>query len=217
MIYKDRYEAGRILAARLETYAGRDDVLVLGLPRGGVEVAYEVARALDVPLGVLIVRKLGVPGQPELAMGAIASGDVTVINHEIVRQLRIAEAAIEAAVAREARELDRREQLYHLPGAPALDVKAKTVILVDDGLATGATMKAAVAALREKKPARIVVAVPVAARETRDEFRTLADEIICERTPEPFAAVGYWYQNFAQTTDASVRALLEKANAVRAH
>jgi putative phosphoribosyl transferase len=210
MLYRDRAEAGGVLAGMLAKYADRSDVLVLGLPRGGVPVAFEVAQALHAPLDVFMVRKLGVPGQEELAIGAIASGGVCVVNEETARALQIPDSMIEALAAKEQRELDRREQSYR-GDYPALDVRGRTVILIDDGLATGSTMRAAVAALRKQGPERIVVAVPVGAAETCAEFSKEADEAICARTPEPFYAVGLWYGDFSQTTDAEVRALLERA------
>lgn len=210
--FRDRVEAGRLLAERLTAYAGRSDVLVLGLPRGGVPVAYEVARALDVPLDVFVVRKLGVPGHEELAMGAIASGGVIVQNDDVVQSLRIPHHVVEAAAARERRELERRERAYR-DGRPAPNVRGRTVILIDDGLATGSTMRAAVAALRQLGPAQIIVAVPTAAPSTCEEFRQEADECICDITPEPFYAVGLWYEDFSQTTDDEVRDLLKRAAA----
>ncbi len=199
-----------MLAERLVEYAGRPDVLVLALPRGGVPVAYEVARALDVPLDIFVVRKLGVPGHEELAMGAIASGGVTVLNDDVVDALRIPRGLIDAVAARELRELTRRERAYR-NHRPAPLVRGRTVILVDDGLATGSTMRAAVAALRRLGPARIVVAVPTAAPSTCEEFRHEADACVCEITPEPFFAVGCWYEDFSQTTDEEVRDLLERS------
>lgn len=207
--FRDRSEAGQLLAERLIAYAGRPDILVLALPRGGVPVAYEVARALGAPLDVFVVRKLGIPGHEELAMGAIASGGVRVLNDDVVQALHIPERVIEAVAARELRELERRERAYH-GDRPAPDVRNRTVILVDDGLATGSTMRAAVAALRRLGPARIVVAVPTAAPSTCEEFRREADECICQITPEPFHAVGLWYQDFSQTTDDEVRDLLDR-------
>jgi predicted phosphoribosyltransferase len=210
MFFRDRYEAGRILAGKLQHYAGRPDVLVLALPRGGVPVAFEVAQALGAPLDVFLVRKLGVPGHEELAMGALASGGVRVLNEDVVRELDIPAETIEAVTAAEQQELLRREQLYR-DGRPAPDVRGRTVILIDDGLATGSTMRAAVAALREQGPARIVVAVPVAAPSTCREFRDVADDIVCAITPEHFYAVGMWYQDFSQTTDDEVRELLARA------
>ena len=206
-LFRDRRDAGRLLAAKLGTYANRPDVLVLALPRGGVPVAYEVARALGAPLDVFLVRKLGIPGHEELAMGAIASGGGRVLNDEVVRALNIPDRVIDAVAAREAQELARRERLYR-GGRPPLDVRGRTVILVDDGLATGATMQAAVKAVRQQRPARLVVAVPIAPPETCEELRTEADEVICAVTPEPFHAVGLWYQDFSQTTDEEVRDLL---------
>ena len=207
--FRDRSEAGQLLAERLIAYAGRPDILVLALPRGGVPVAYEVARALGAPLDIFVVRKLGIPGHEELAMGAIASGGVRVLNDDVVQALHIPERVIEAVAARELRELERRERAYR-GDRPAPDVRDRTVILVDDGLATGSTMRAAVAALRRLGPARIVVAVPTAAPSTCEEFRREADECICQITPEPFHAVGLWYQDFSQTTDDEVRDLLDR-------
>ncbi|MBX6315989.1 MAG: phosphoribosyltransferase [Isosphaeraceae bacterium] len=208
--YRDRAEAGRQLAQLLTEYAGRPDVLVLALPRGGVPVAYEVARALGAPLDVFLVRKLGVPGREELAMGALASGGLRVLNEEVVQALRISPAVIDRVAAAELEELQRRERAYR-GNRPPPDVRGKTVILIDDGLATGASMRAAVAALRQAGPARIVVAVPVAAAQTCDEFRHDVDQIVCALTPEPFYAVGLWYEDFSQTTDEEVRDLLERA------
>jgi predicted phosphoribosyltransferase len=205
--FADRREAGRVLAKRLRNYAGRPDVLVLGLPRGGVPVASEVARALGTPFDVFVVRKLGAPGHKELAMGAIASGGVVVINEEVVDGLRVSWETIEEEIVRERWELARREQLYR-GDRPALQVAGKTVILVDDGLATGSTMRAAVRALRRLRPEQIIVAVPTSARSTCDEFQTIADACICSITPEPFQAVGLWYDDFAQVSDAEVCELL---------
>ncbi len=205
--FRNRGDAGKQLARHLARYAQRPDVVVLALPRGGVPVAYEVARALGAPLDIFLVRKLGVPGYEELAMGAVATGGARVLNQQVVDDLHISDAAIEAAASREQHEMRRREQFYRGARKP-LDVRGQTVILVDDGLATGATMRAAVNALRRQQPARIVVAVPVAARETCDELRTVADEVVCARMPEPFYAVGLWYTDFSQTTDQEVRDLL---------
>jgi predicted phosphoribosyltransferase len=205
--YRDRMEAGRALASLLRDYAGRDDVVFLGLPRGGVPVAAEVARELGAPLDVFMVRKLGVPGHEELAMGAIASGGVRVLNPEVIDALHIPERAIEMIAQREQRELERRERAFR-GDRPAPALRGKTAILVDDGLATGATMRAAVTALRALEPARIVVAVPVGAEETCERFRDDADEVICALTPRPFEAVGLWYENFGQTSDAEVQAAL---------
>ncbi len=210
MLFQNRAEAGRRLAGELTSYAGRFDAVVLGLPRGGVPVAFEVASALDLPLDVFVVRKLGVPGHEELAMGAVASGGVRVLNEEVVRSLAIPEVVIDRVTADEQRELERREQAYR-DNRPPLGVRGRVVILVDDGLATGYSMRAAVEALKQQGPSRIVVAVPVAARETCDEFQYLVDEIVCPSTPEPFYAVGLWYQDFSQTTDEEVRDLLRKA------
>ncbi|MDQ3624337.1 MAG: phosphoribosyltransferase [Verrucomicrobiota bacterium] len=208
--FRDRTDAGRRLAEKLETYAGRDDVIVLGLPRGGVPVAYQVATRLRAPLDVFIVRKLGVPGFEELAMGAIASGGVRVLNKEVLRQLPHSDAIIEAVTARETAELERREREYR-ERRPAPELRGKAVILVDDGLATGATMRAAVAGLRQRGVARIVVAVPVGAPETCREFEQEVDETVCATTPEFFGAVGRYYEDFSQTTADEVRELLAAA------
>jgi predicted phosphoribosyltransferase len=208
-IYRDRVEAGRALASLLRDYADRPDVTVLALPRGGEPVAFEVARALHAPLDVVLVRKLGVPGHEELGMGAVASGGVIVLNEQVVRALGIPSRAIESVAEREQRELERREHVYR-GDRPPPNVRGRTVILVDDGLATGGTMLAAVRALRQEQPARIVVAVPIAARETCDLLRQEADEVVCAATPEPFHAVGVWYQDFTQTSDNEVRELLAR-------
>ena len=210
MRFRNRSEAGRLLAGTLDRYKGRNDLLVLALPRGGVPVAYEVAKALNAPLDVFIVRKLGVPGHEELAMGAIASGGVRALNRSVIEQLNISQSAIDAAATREGEELQRRERLYR-GGKPSPDIAGRTVILVDDGLATGATMKAAVVALRQQNPAKIVVAVPIAPAETCDELQRLADEVVCAVTPELFWAVGQWYEDFDQTTDAEVTELIRRA------
>jgi putative phosphoribosyl transferase len=210
MLFQDRADGGRVLAERLGRYAGRDDLLVLALPRGGVPVGYEVARALDAPLDVFVVRKLGVPGHEELAMGAIASGGVRVLNEDVVRGIGIADEVIDRVAEAEQRELERREWQYR-GDRPSAAVRDQTVILVDDGLATGSTMRAAVAALRRLGPNRIVVAVPVAARPTCEELREEADEVVCAEMPEPFYAVGLWYRDFSQTSDAEVDELLERA------
>jgi predicted phosphoribosyltransferase len=209
--FADRRHAGQVLASHIEHYANRRDVVVLALPRGGVPVAHEVARALAAPLDVFVVRKLGAPAQPELAMGAIASGSVRVINDDVVRAYRLSQDDIDAVTRREERELLRREEAYR-DGRPAIPLAGKTVIVVDDGLATGSTMRAAVAALRRLHPGRVVVAVPVGAAETCDELRRIADEVVCARTPSPFTAVGLWYQDFDQTSDEEVRALLKSAS-----
>jgi predicted phosphoribosyltransferase len=208
-LFRDRREAGRLLAERLKAYANRPDVLVLALPRGGVPVAYEVARGLGAPLDVFIVRKLGIPGYEELAMGAVASGGVRVLNDQIVERLGIPDHLIDDVAAREQQELSRRERLYR-GGRPPPDVRGRTVILVHDGLATGATMHAAIHGLRQQEPARIVVAVPTASRETCEEMRAEVDDVVCAITPEPFHAVGLWYQDFSQTTDEEVRDLLAR-------
>jgi putative phosphoribosyl transferase len=210
MKYQDRTEAGQQLAAKLMAYANRPDVSVLGLARGGVPVAFEVAEVLEVPLDVFVVRKLGVPGQEELAMGAIASGGVRVLNEDVVRLLDIVPEFIHTVAAREQRILEYREHFYR-GDQPAPEVQGRTVILVDDGLATGATMRAAVAALRQRQPARIVIAVPVAARAICNELRVVADEVVCAATPEPFHAVGLWYEDFTATSDAEVRDILTRA------
>jgi putative phosphoribosyl transferase len=207
--FKDREEAGRILANRLTKYADQKPI-VLGLPRGGVPVAFEVAKALKAPLDVYVVRKLGVPGHEELAMGAIASGDVRVLNKPVVEDLRISEEAIETETRKEQEELKRRELLYR-GKRPPLDVSNRTVVLVDDGIATGSTIKAAIAALKKQKAGRIVVAVPVAPASTIDELKTEVDEVVCVSTPEFFYAISLWYDEFLQTSDEEVRELLKKA------
>src|SRR5205085_4312914 len=208
--FPDRAEAGRQLAEKLEKYAGLDDVIVLGLPRGGVPVAYEVAKRLHVPLDVFIVRKLGVPGFEELAAGAIASGSVRVLNEDVMRAIPYGDAAIEAVTAKETVELQRREQIYR-EGRPAPDLRGNVVMLVDDGLATGATMRAAVKALRQSGAAKIIVAVPVGPPDTCHEIAQEADEIVCLSTPPLFQAVGQYYENFSQTSDNDVRDLLNRA------
>jgi putative phosphoribosyl transferase len=206
-VFTDRSEAGRLLAKKLAAYEGQKDVIVLALPRGGVPVAVEVARALDAPLDVFLVRKLGLPGQEELAMGAIASGGVYVLNERVRQSLHISDEMIDAVIARERRELERREQLYR-GKRPPFDGRDRIVILVDDGLATGSTMRAAIAALRGCHPARIVVAVPVGAAETCADLQAVADDVVCLQTPVPFHAVGVWYHDFSQTADDQVRDLL---------
>lgn len=213
MRYRNRRDAGRRLALSLGEYAGRLDVLVLALPRGGVPVGYEVARALGVPLDVFVVRKLGVPGQQELAMGALASGGVTLVDEALVAQMRIPHPDVQRVIAREQAELTRREQLYRGSRAP-LDVRDRTIILVDDGLATGASVQAAVAALRRHGPASIVVASPVGSREACRAIAALVDGCTCAAMPEPFYAVGLWYEDFGETTDDEVRALLTRASAL---
>src|SRR5881394_513333 len=209
-VFPDRIEAGRLLAEKLEKYANRDDVIVLGLPRGGVPVANEVAKRLHAPLDVFIVRKLGVPGFEELAAGAIASGGVRVLNEDVVRALPNADQLIESVTEKETVELERREQTYR-DGRPAPELRGRVVILVDDGLATGATMRAAVAALRQRGVAKIVVAAPVGAPDTCRELEQEADETICAIAPEFFQAVGQYYEDFSQTSDEEVRELLSRA------
>ena len=210
MMFRDRYDAGDMLAGRLREYAGRPDVVVLALPRGGVPVGYVVARELGVPLDVFVVRKLGTPGQPELAMGAIASGGVRVLNLDVVESLGIPEEEIEQVTLQEQEELERRERQYR-GERPPVDVRGKTVILVDDGLATGSTMRAAAKALRKAGAEGIVVAVPVASRVTCDQLREEGNDVVCAATPEPFFAVGQWYTDFSQTADEEVRDLLERS------
>ena len=209
-IYRDRREAGRILAEKLRSYAGRPDTIVLALPRGGVPVAFEVARALDLPLDVFLVRKLGVPGHEELAMGAIASGGVRVLNAAVAAGLGIPSRVIDAVAERESVELERRERAYR-DSRPTPNVRGRTGILVDDGLATGATMRAAVKALRQAEARRVVVAVPVADEQICRDLRAVADEVVCAATPEPFYAVGLCYEDFSPITDEGVRAFLSRA------
>jgi putative phosphoribosyl transferase len=211
--FRDRGDAGRQVAARLVHYADRPDLIVLALPRGGVPVAFEVARQLEAPLDVFVVRKLGVPGHEELAMGAIATGGARVLNEEVVARLAISPETVDAAARQEAAEVARRERLYR-GDRPPPQLGGRIVVLVDDGLATGATMRAAVAAVRQQQPERIVVAVPAAAPETCAMLSTEVDELICVLTPDPFVAVGFWYENFAQTGDDAVRELLERAAGV---
>jgi predicted phosphoribosyltransferase len=208
--FRDRVEAGDVLAGLLGHYAGRPDVLVLALPRGGVPVAARVAQALGAPLDVFVVRKLGVPGHEELAMGAIASGGVQVVNEQVVGRLGLGEAVLRRVAEAEERELARRERSYREGRAPP-DLAGRVVILVDDGLATGSTMRAAVAAARRLGPARVVVAVPTAPASTCERLRSEADEVICATTPRPFRAVGYSYRSFPQTSDEEVRAILRQA------
>jgi putative phosphoribosyl transferase len=208
--FRNRAEAGRALAAQLGAYAGREDAIVLGLPRGGVPVAAEVARELGAPLDVFLVRKLGVPGREELAFGAIASGGARVLNRDVVASLGIDSETIEAVAAREQTELERRAEAYRGTAEPP-EVRGRTAILVDDGLATGASMRAAVEAVRGLEPERVVVAVPAAAPQTCDELAADVDEIVCLLRPEPFFAVGMWYADFSETTDDEVRALLQEA------
>jgi putative phosphoribosyl transferase len=213
--FRNRTEAGQLLAKKLTAYANREDVVVLGLPRGGVPVAFEVAKALNAPLDICLVRKLGVPGHKELAMGAIASGGVRVLNYDVVSWLKVSGKTIDKVAQKELRELQRRDRVYRGDRPPA-DVRNRTIIVVDDGLATGSTMRAAVAVLREQQPQSIVVAVPVAPSETCKALSAEVDEVVCIVTPEPFYAIGLWYENFAQTTDEEVRELLsDRLSAVR--
>jgi predicted phosphoribosyltransferase len=211
-LFESRRDAGRVLASTLRHHAGATDATVLGLPRGGVPVAYEVASQLGLPLDIFVVRKLGVPGHEELAMGAMASGGIRVLNDDVVQGLGIPADVIEAVVSKEARELRRRERTYR-GGKPPLELSGRTAILVDDGLATGSSMRAAVASLRARQrgPKRIVVAVPVASASACEELASEVDEIVCAATPEPFFGVGLWYSDFSQTTDEEVRALLAAA------
>jgi predicted phosphoribosyltransferase len=215
-MFRDRRDAGHRLALELGRYRDKPGVLVLALPRGGVPVAFEVAEALRAPLDVFIVRKLGVPGQKEYAMGAIATGGVRVINESVVRMLEIDPVTVESIARAEQREIERRERLYR-DALPPPDVHGRTVILVDDGLATGSTMLAAVRALRLQRPGRVVVAVPTASAHTCRDLRSEADEVVCAITPEPFRAVGLWYEDFTQTTDDEVRGLLAQARQATAH
>ena len=213
-LFRDRRDAGQKLAQELMDYANRPDVLVLALPRGGVPVAFEVAQALKAPLDIFLVRKLGVPGHEELAMGAIASGGVRVLNDTVVDALNIPVRLIDAVAEKEQRELERRERAYR-GDRPKPEVRGKTVILVDDGLATGASMRAAVEALRAQGPARIVVAVPTAAPETCEAFENTVEEVVCAETPQPFFGVGFWYQDFSQTSDEEVSTLLARAQSLQ--
>jgi putative phosphoribosyl transferase len=210
MLFKDRTAAGQVLAVKLAAYANRADVLVLALPRGGVPVAFEVAQALNAPLDVFVVRKLGVPGQKELAMGAIASGGIRILNEDIIREEKIDELAIDKVTAKEQQELDRRQSLYR-GDRPKPVIQGRTIILIDDGLATGATMRAAIAALQKQQPAKIVVAVPISSPQIYQQIKSLVDEIICADTPSPFYCVGLWYEKFPQTSDKEVRHLLNQA------
>lgn len=214
--FRDRTDAGRQLASKLVHYRGNPAVVVLALPRGGVPVAFEVAETLEAPLDVFLVRKLGVPGHEELALGAIAGGGVRVLNHDVLYMAGLEEQVIDAIVEREQRELERREQAYR-PGMGPVEIEGRIVILIDDGLATGASMLAAVRAIRKLRPQRLVVAVPVAAAETRNAFRREVDEIVCAEMPRPFQAVGLWYDDFSQTTDDEVRDLLARAARERVH
>ncbi len=210
--FTDRVEAGRLLADQLNAYAERPDVIVLALPRGGVPVAYEIATRLRVPLDIFLVRKLGAPGQPELAMGAIATGGARVLSDDVIRYLAVTPDVIEAVARAEQVELERRERAYR-GDRPTPDLRDRVVVFVDDGLATGASMRAAIAAVKTQSPRQIVVAVPVAARETCEELKREVDSVICLRTPEPFVAVGLWYEDFSPTTDEEVRELLSPRSA----
>jgi predicted phosphoribosyltransferase len=210
--FRDRRHAGAVLAGRLQHLRGSGNVVVLALPRGGVPVAHEVALALAAPMDVFVVRKLGLPGHPELAMGAVATGGVRVMNEDVLAVYRPSAAAIEAVTRAELTELERRERAYR-DGRPPLPLEDRTVILVDDGLATGSTMRAAVLAVRRLRPARVIVAAPVGARPTCDALRDIADEVVCALIPDPFSAVGVWYVDFAQTTDQEVRHLLSAQGA----
>lgn len=209
-ILQNRTEAGQLLAKKLTAYANRSDVLVLGLPRGGVPVAFEVATALNAPLDICIVRKLGVPGHEELAMGAIAMGGVMVLNEEVVKGLKIARPILERVAAREKLELARRDRLYR-GDRPLPELHGRTVILVDDGIATGSTLKAAIAIVRQQQPKSIVVAVPVAPQSTCSQLKGQVDEVVCLMMPEPLRAIGLWYDDFLPTTDAEVKDLLARA------
>jgi predicted phosphoribosyltransferase len=215
-LFTDRRHAGRVLASALGKYSGRTDTIVLGLPRGGIPVAYEVARGLSAPLDVYVVRKLGVPGHEELAMGALASGGLCVLDDDVVRALGITKGNILEVARAENRELARRDHTYRGNRAP-VDVSRKTVILIDDGLATGSTLRVAIRALRQRNPERIVAAVPVAAPDACSEMSDEADDMVCAMTPEPFYAVGLWYQDFSQTSDEEVRDLLEAARHEQEH
>jgi putative phosphoribosyl transferase len=208
--FRDRTHAGRLLAKKLSKYANHKEVLILALPRGGVAVGFEVANALNAPLDIFVVRKLGVPGEEELAMGAIATGGVRVLNEEVIGQTGISDQVIEAVSAREQDELRRRELAYR-GHASLSQVSGKTIILVDDGIATGSTMGAAIVALRQQCPSKLVIAVPTAAPSSVDELRTIADEVVAVMMPEPFYAVGQWYTTFSQTSDEEVRQLLERS------
>ena len=212
--FNDRTDAGKILSERLSEYANREDVLILALPRGGVPVAFEVAKELNLKMDIFIVRKLGVPGNEELAMGAIASGNIRVLNEDVIRSFRIPQKAIDEATANELGELERRERIYR-KNRPVPKISGSTVILIDDGLATGATMRAAVAAVKTKNPAKVIIAVPVAAPDTCSDFGSEVDEVMCVATPEPFYGVGAWYEDFSQTTDKEVCDLLDRAAKIK--
>lgn len=208
--FQDRSEAGKFLARMLQYYTGDPNVVVLALPRGGVPVAFEIARVLDAPLDIFIVRKLGAPGYEELAMGAIATGGVRVFNEDVIRQLGVSQGSIEASIRAEEDEIERRENAYRGDRPPA-ELQNRHILLVDDGLATGASMRAAIGALRQRQPAAITIAVPVGSPEVCEQFRSEVDEVICGHTPESFRAVGAWYRDFTQTTDDEVRDLIDRA------
>lgn len=210
MLYRDRFEAGQVLAAKLADYRDRPNVTVFGLARGGVAVAFEVAQALHVPLDVFIVRKLGFPGQEELAMGAVATGDVQVLNEDVVQSLRVPERLIQTVAKEELVELKRREALYR-SGRSAPQIEGRIILLVDDGLATGTSMRAAIQAIKKQKPRRLVVAVPVGAADTCAALRNEVDDLVCAATPDDFFAVGVWYEDFAPTSDEQVQTLLDEA------
>lgn len=212
--FRNRTEAGQLLASQLTAYANAKDVLVLGLPRGGVPVAYEVAKALHLPLDICLVRKLGLPSNKELAMGAIGMGDVMVLNDDLVSWLGISREKIDRVAVQEKEELERRDHLYR-GSRPFPDVRGRIIILIDDGIATGATLRAAIATMRKQQPQSIVVAVPVAPLSACDEFRAEADKIVCLMTPEPFHSISLWYEDFSQTTDEEVRKLLEEQSLLR--
>jgi putative phosphoribosyl transferase len=214
--FQDRTDAGRQLARKLAKYRGNPSVVVLALPRGGVPVGFEVAEAIEAPLDVFLVRKLGIPGHEELALGAIASGGVRVLNHDVLYMSGIDEQGIDAIAEREQKELERRERAYRTGRSP-VEIEGRVVILIDDGLATGATMLAATRAIRKLRPEKLIVAVPVSAPETCNHFRREVDEIVCAETPRPFQAVGLWYEDFSQTTDDEVRDLLARAARDRVH
>jgi predicted phosphoribosyltransferase len=211
MRFTDRRDAGRVLASKLSAYSGYTDVIILALPRGGVPVGYEVALALHAPLDIFLVRKLGLPGREELAIGAIASGGIRVLNNDIIRVLNVPEEVINIVARNELQELQRRERNYRGEG-PAPEVRDRKVILIDDGLATGASMRAAVAGVRAQHPARIIIAVPAASPEMCDAFEFEVDEMVCGMTPEPFYGLSRWYEDFSQTTDEEVRMFLKEAN-----
>jgi len=210
--FSDRRDAGRVLAQKLSVYKDQTNIIVLGLPRGGVPVAYEVALALNLPLDIFLVRKLGLPGREELAIGAIASGGVQVLNHDIIQALKIPEQVINSVVRKELQELERRENSYRGEEGSAPEIHDRGLILIDDGLATGASMRAAVIGVRAQHPARIIIAVPAASRKLCDAFQFEVDEMVCGMTPEPFDGLSRWYEDFSQTTDEDVRMFLKEAN-----